>query len=475
VSAESLEAAIARAGTPVELLRNAAARPYTFPIAAEFSNWRSEQQAWRETCALLDQSHHMADLFVRGPDALRLFGDLGVNNVSRFRPDTAKHFVAVNHDGYLIGDGILFYLGPDDFDFVGAHPAIVDWVHYNAIAGGYDVAIERDENSLDREGPPALYRYELQGPAAGAIVERVTGLPVPEVAFFHLTRFTIAGHEARALRHGMAGRPGFELFGPWDEGEEVRRVLLEAGEDFGLLPAGAKAYSTANLESGWIPAPLPAIFTGERLRPFREWRLAARAGSLGGSFSSADLADYYVTPYDVGYRRHVAFDHEFVGREALERLAGAESRTKVTLVWDPEDVARAIGSQFGHERSAKYIDLPKARYALFQYDEVLQDGRRVGLSMDCGYVYNEKAMVSLAILESAVAEPGSKVTVVWGEEPNSTKPQVEPHEQVEIRATVAPAPLVEFARTAYRSGAGGGVARAGRRAGKAHHEGRVHG
>jgi glycine cleavage system aminomethyltransferase T len=396
----------------------------------------------------------MCDLFVRGPDALRLFSDLGVNNVSRFRAEMAKQFVAVNHDGYVIGDGILFYLGPDDFDFVGAHPAIVDWVHFNAETGGYRVEIERNENSLDREGPPALYRYELQGPAASAIVERATGSPPPEVAFFHMTRFEIAGHEVRALRHGMAGRPGFELFGPWEEGEDVRRALLEAGGDLGLVPAGAKAYSTANLESGWIPSPLPAIFTGEAMRKFREWRRAARAGSLGGSFLSTEIGDYYVTPYDLGYGRLVAFDHDFVGREALERLAETESRTKVTLVWNPDDVAEAIGTQFGQERSAKYIDLPKARYALFQYDDVRRDDEHAGISMDCGYVYNEKAMVSLAVVDAAVAEPGTEVVVVWGEKPNSAKPQVEPHEQIEIRATVAPAPLGDFARLSYRTRAG---------------------
>jgi hypothetical protein len=57
MGSESLEKAIARAGSPVDLLRHSAARPHTFPVAPEFTNWRSEQEAWRASCALLDQSH----------------------------------------------------------------------------------------------------------------------------------------------------------------------------------------------------------------------------------------------------------------------------------------------------------------------------------------------------------------------------------------------------------------------------------
>ena len=64
---ESLQEAIERAGGPVSVLRDAQAPPTIFPVTPEFSNWRSEQRAWRETCALLDQSHHMTDLFLRGP------------------------------------------------------------------------------------------------------------------------------------------------------------------------------------------------------------------------------------------------------------------------------------------------------------------------------------------------------------------------------------------------------------------------
>ena len=445
MSEQSLEAAIQRAGGPVELLRNNPALPHTFPVKPEFSNWRSEQRAWRETAALLDQSHHMCDLFVSGPDALRVFAELGVNNFSRFQPNVAKQLVCTNHEGYMIGDGILFYLAENELDFVGAHPTVVDWVHYNALRGGYDVEIERDENSFDREGPPKLYRYEIQGPNALKVIERATGGPAPEVKFFHMTEFQIAGRSVRALRHGMAGQPGFEMFGPWEDGESVRGALLETGAELGLLPAGSRAYSTANLESAWVPSPPPAIFTGKGMREFREWRSAERAGSLGGSLDSQEITDYYTTPYDLGYGGIVAFDHDFPGREALERIADKPPRQKVTLVWNHDDVADAVGSQLGQERSAKFIEWPKARYALFQTDVVLRDGAAVGLSFDCGYIYNERAFVSLATIENASAEPGTEVTVLWGEQPNSRKPTVEPHVQV------APAPYVSFARSSYRS------------------------
>jgi len=94
--------------------------------------------------------------------------------------------------------------------------------------------------------------------------------------------------------------------------------------------------------------------------------------------------------------------------------------------------------------------MPKARYGLYQMDEVLKNGRRVGISMDCGYLANERAVVSLAVVDESLAAPGSTVTVLWGEKPNSAKPQVEAHVQTEIRATVAPAPYGAHARTAYR-------------------------
>ncbi|HJQ46971.1 MAG TPA: aminomethyl transferase family protein [Amycolatopsis sp.] len=446
---ESLEAAIGRVGSPVELLRNSTVRPMTFPVAPEFTNWRTEQQAWRVSCALLDQSHHMTDLYIGGKDALRVLSDFGVNTFKNFTPGKAKQYVAVNSEGYFIGDAILFHLDEELFDIVG-HPTVLNWLRYNAETGDYDVTLELDENSYDRpSGPPKIYRYELQGPTAKPLVEKLTGEPLPDVKFFNMAEFTIAGHHVRALRHGMAGQPGFELFGPWAEGQDVLEAILEAGKEFDLVRAGAKAYSTANLESGWIPTAVPAIF-GPEMRGYREWLGADALGSLGGSMDSADITDYYVTPYDIGYGRTVKFDHEFLGREALERIAESPARTKVTLVWNPEDVAAAVRSLYEPGTPAKYIELPKARYAFFPVDKVLHDGRTVGLSLDAGYIVNEQDFVSLATVDSALATPGTEVTVLWGENPNSAKPAVEGHRQVEIRATVAPAPYVQEVRDSYR-------------------------
>ncbi|BBL80266.1 glycine cleavage system protein T [Rubrobacter xylanophilus] len=448
---ESLEGAILRAGSPVALLREAPAAPYTFPVTPEFSNWRDEQRAWREGCALLDQSHHMTDLYVEGPDAVELLSSLGVNSFEGFAPDKAKQFVACNPDGYVIGDAILYCLGEGSFDLVG-HPMALDWVQYHAERGDYDVEVERDENSLLRQGPPRVYRYEVQGPLAPEVLREAVGGELPEVRFFGVAEVTISGCRVRALRHGMAGQPGFELSGPWEEGERVLEVLVRAGEKFGLRRAGSLAYSAANLESAWVPAPCPAIYTGEQMKPYREWLPARRAGSLGGSFYSERIEDYYLTPYELGYGRFVKFDHDFVGREALEEMAEGPHRRKVTLVWEGEDVKEVFASLFEREGlPAKYINLPKARYALFHYDRVVKDGRTVGVSTDCGYSHNERSMLSLAVVDEEVAEPGSEVVLLWGEEPNSSKPTVEEHRQVEIKATVQPAPLVEFARTAYRS------------------------
>ena len=455
MSYENLQQALDSARSPVEMLRNSQIGPYAFPVVpSEFTNWRDEQRSWRETCALFDQSHHMTDLYLEGPDALKLISSLGVNTFTNFRVDTAKQFVACNHDGYVIGDAILFHLAPNSFVFVGRPPAL-NWVEYNLIAGKHNAKAERDERSfVNKTGGRRVYRYQVQGPNAKKVMDKVTGKAMPDIKFFHMSTIDIAGCKVRALRHGMVGQPGWEIFGPWADGEKVRDAIVAAGAEFGIRRVGARTYPTSTLESGWIPSPLPAVYGGEPMKPYRQWLAGAgyeTTASLGGSYYTKKIEDYYLTPYDMGYGGFVKFDHEFVGRHALEKIAKKPKKQKVTLVWDGDDVDKVFTTLFHAGKFRKYIDLPLANYSTLPFDRVEKGGKLVGVSTYTGYSFNERSMLSLACVDVKHAKPGTKVNVIWGEEDGgSTKPTVERHKQAKIRATVQPAPYGETARTAYR-------------------------
>jgi vanillate/3-O-methylgallate O-demethylase len=452
---QNLEQLLAAAGSAVSMLRNSQIGPYAFPVVKhEFTNWRDEQRSWRETCALLDQSHHMTDLYVEGPDALRLLTALGVNSFTNFRVDTAKQIVVCNPRGYVIGDAILFYLADQSFNIVG-RPPVANWVQFHAETGGYTVRVTRDERSAQNDGRRRVYRFQLQGPNALKTMERVTGKSVPDIKFFHMDRFVIGGRTVRALRHGMVGQPGWELFGPWEDRDAVRNAIVDAGREFGIRQVGSRTYPTSTIESGWIPSPLPAVYTGEDMKAYRQWLKPTSyeaMASLGGSFTSSNIEDYYLTPWDLGYGSIVKFDHDFIGRQALEGMAATKQRKKVTFVWNGEDLAKAMSTLFvGKGDITKYIDLPLANYATLPFDAVLKDGKVVGLSTYTAYTFNERAMLSLGCIADELSAPGTQVELVWGEEGGgSSKPTVERHQQATIRATVAPAPYGQVAREAYR-------------------------
>jgi len=455
MSEQSLEALL-RNTTPVKLLRNSTIGAHVYPgVQSEYTNWRDEQRAWQKTCVLFNQSYHMTDMYVEGPDALKLLSDLGINTFKNFGPNKAKQFVPCNHDGYVIGDVILFGLDDGRFNLVG-RPSVHNWVQYNCETGGYKAKCTRDERTAAQKGSLVrqAYRYQVQGPNAAKVMEKILGGRVPDTKFFHMETFTIAGKKVNALRHGMVGQPGFELFGPWADGEAVKDVIATAGQEFGLRLVGGRAYSSNTLESGWIPSPLPAVYTGAKMKAYREWLPATSweaTASLGGSFYSENIEDYYLTPYDLGYGATVKFDHDFVGREALEKISKNPTRSKVTLVLNAQDVMKAMGTMFDPGDRAKFFEFPSAVYSTWPYDKVTKNGKTIGISTWIGYSANEGKMLTLAILDNEHAQTGNDVTFVWGEQPGTgSKPNVESHIQMEIRATVAPVPYAEVAREAYR-------------------------
>jgi len=452
----------AAGGDVVRVLRDAQNPAYIVPVlSSEYSSWRLEQRAWRETAVLFDQSHHMDNVILRGPDAIRLISDTAINSVANFEVNVAKQYVPVTEDGYVVGDGILFRESDEEFLFVGRAPA-GNWLRYHGETGDYPgLEIETDRRSpMNPMGQPVrrkYWRFQVQGPNAWAVIDKLNGSPLEQLKFFRMSHMEIAGEPVRTLRHGMSGAPGLEIWGDYDSYVKVREAIIEAGEELGLRPCGGRAYPTNTLESGWIPDPLPAIYSGEGLRPYREWLPATgveAANAIAGSFAPDDISGYYQTPWELGYGGFINYDHDFIGRTALEQINESTQRKKTTFAWHPDDLAAIFTSMLQPEGLGyKYFDLPLANYGYFNFDTVIDDnGDQIGLSMWTGYTENERTALSIGVIDADV-EIGTEVKVVWGEPDGGTaKATVEPHQQFEVRAIVSPTPYSAVARDTYETG-----------------------
>lgn len=451
----SLEDRLGQFRSPSDMLQNSQTGAYVFPIPPQYTNWMEEVRAWREGAVLLNQSYHMTDLYVRGPDTVEFLSRVGVNSFKGFGRNKAKQLVCVNPEGYVIGDGIIFGLEDDEVLYVG-RPPLAYWLAYQAEISELDVSTEIDIRSLENtDKPRKLYRYEVQGPDALKILEEVNEGGPLTTKFFNMGEITVAGCTARTLSHGMGGAQGLELWGPYEEHQKVYDRLLEVGKNHGMLRAGARAYSVAAMESGWIPSPLPAIYTGEAMRGFREWLPADNflsTCSTGGSFQPENVEDYYLTPWDLDYGRVVKFDHEFIGREALEKMEHQQHRTKVTLVWDKGDVLAIFAGLMEEFPGPKLMEMPAGHYAAHPYDQVLAGDDLVGVSTYPVYSANERAWISLAMVRPDFAKQGTKLAVLWGEKDGGTKkPHVERHVQMEVQTEVHPWPIHEASRNEYRA------------------------
>jgi vanillate/3-O-methylgallate O-demethylase len=460
---QCLEDILRAEGSILPTLRHSKAGMYLYPgVAPEFSNWRDEQRAWRETAVLFDQSHHMHEAIIEGPDAFDFLQGLAVNSFANFDTHRAKQFIAVNPEGYFIGDMVAFREQPQQFILVGRE-VIANWVEFNASQSGMNVRVRRDHRSPARPDGKAIlrsrYRFQIQGPQAPAIFEKLHGGPIPQIPFFQIGLINIGTRTVRALRHGMAGAPGLELWGPYDDKHYIRDTILNAAASLGidLRQVGSRAYPTKTLESGWIPNPLPAVYSGGGLmQRYREWLPVdsyEASGALGGSFETSDVQDYYVTPYDMGYGNFIKFDHDFIGRDALAAMKDRKHRRKVTFEWNGDDVAKILASAFQREALPyKWIELPWVSYAATTVDRVMQGDRVAGLSLFTGYSYNERCVLSLGMVDDDI-KTGDILELVWGEpDGGQGLASVEAHRQTTVRVRVSAVPYSRAARESYAEG-----------------------
>lgn len=432
---QSLEAALQAYSDPIEKMRRASPAEEPTPEEhvrpPEYTNWMDEQLSWKENCYLGYWSF-MPDLHIEGPDALKLLSDLTINSFENFSIGQAKHAVQCNEDGQVIGDGILYRMSEEEF----RTQHLAAWPKFNCERGDYDATAEIHDTFI----------FQVQGPNSLNVLESVTDAPLRDVEFMHITEIEIAGHDVIALRQGMSGEAGFELQGPEEYAEEIRDAVLEAGEEYGIRQLGTRSHMINHLEMCFPTRGhhyLPAIF-GEDMREYREWldadNVAEAKFTIAGSFDPDDVSAYYRSPVELGWERSIAFDHDFVGREALEAEVENPQRTTVTLVWNPDDIVDVYASMFQGGPHHKYMEIPYQTYRAIEADTVLKDDTEVGVSTGRGYSYYFREMLSLCTIDREHSEPGTEVTIVWGEGGNPDNPRIQQHVPKDISATVAPAP-----------------------------------
>ena len=227
---------------------------------------------------LFDQSHHMAELTDQGAGCAQAVLAHRPSTASRISSRTRpSRWCRAATTAIVIGDGILFYLDEDELLFVGRAPT-VNWLQFQAETGGFECRVIRDDRSPSQPDGNAVtrrhYRYQIQGPQRDAgprEAERRADAGRQVLQYGRDQHQGTQGPRACAMawRASRASSSGART----KSATRSATAILEAGKDFGIVAVGARAYASNTLESGWIPSPLPAVYTGEKMQ--RVSRVAA--------------------------------------------------------------------------------------------------------------------------------------------------------------------------------------------------------
>ena len=396
----------------------------------EYTDWMDECMSWKETCYIGDWTFLWERRF-KGPDALKLFSDISTNSFAKFDIGQVKHVIHCNHDGKVIHEGILSRLGQEEFMLFGRG---CFWADYKLRHGRYKATSEPDD----------LTNFQVQGPNSLFVIEKACGESIRSIAFMHFGNIRIAGHEVMALRQGMSGEIGYEIQGPTKYAQEIYDAIMKAGKEFGIRRLGGRAVTINHLEACFptiITDYIPAMMEEDMEEYFEEFKAAmpgfAITFNIAGSFEADDVSAYYKNPIELGWSKEVKFDHDFIGRKALEAEVAHPKRTMRTLVWNADDVIDVYASLYRQGKHYHFMEMPRDQRGFHWADKVLKNGKLVGVTTSRGYSYYFRQMVSLCTLDVEQSAPGTEVTVIWG---NPGEPQKE------IRAEVAPAPYKEDKR-----------------------------
>ena len=397
-----------------------------------YTNWRDEELSWHENCYLHAGLNPASTLWFKGPDALRMLSENCTNGFKSFAIGKARHCVMVNEEGFIMQDGLVIRLAEDEFLSYWMLPYI-DWV---IDKGDYDIETKNITGDV--------FMHQLGGPRSLEILEATTGEDFHDLPFVGHRLSSIDGRDVRVIRIGMAGSLAYEVHGEFADSIPVYNALLKAGKPYGIRRLGRHAYWNVHTEAGFPQFSIHFFYSWDKDEGFFKYLMdnggaygCGPTSELNGSMGP-DIEARRFNPIELGWERMISFEHDFVGKEALQKIMESPHREMRTLVWNPEDILEIWKSEF--EQGEPYAPLEGPEdvrvdgVAEYIHDKILKNGKTVGISSGRVFSWKFREMLSLGIVDPEVASLGTEVTILWGNPGTRQK---------EIRAIVSRFPYLD--------------------------------
>jgi aminomethyltransferase len=254
-------------------------------MPVEYSGVGNEHLAVRTRAGLFDVSH-MGQIEIAGPAALAAVQHITSNDASRLKPGQAQYSALMTAKGTFVDDLLVYRLAADHFlTVVNASNIAKDYAYIRD-----QITAVGDVSAIDSSSRYAL--IAVQGPAARAVVQAVTGVDLDTIKYYWFVHGEVANARATISRTGYTGEDGFEIFVPPPQATRVWDALLAAGREVDLIPAGLGARDTLRLEAAMRLYGNDIDDTTSVLEAGLEWIVGwNKAGFLGKDVLAAQKRD----------------------------------------------------------------------------------------------------------------------------------------------------------------------------------------
>jgi len=211
-------------------------------LPVQYSGIIEEHKAVRTKAGLFDVSH-MGEIWASGKGSFAFLQNLVTNDLAGMQDGQIRYSPMCYKDGGTVDD-LLVYKYSEELYLIVVNAANIekDWNWMQENTAGFDVVLT---NKSDETAQVAL-----QGPAAVAILSKLTKAPVADVQYYHfLPEVTVAGKQAMVSRTGYTGEDGYEIYCAPADAAELWEAIMEAGKEEGILPTGLGCRDTLRFES----------------------------------------------------------------------------------------------------------------------------------------------------------------------------------------------------------------------------------